>query len=209
MSLNVDDSRPLYTSSLKERGIPVDKSALDLLGELDLQARLLNYRDYLISKDKELEKKMFEKISKDNAYFKAAIQNTDTHETNEHSVTTPATTCSKPLSTEKSDIDSQQSLQKQSSKTLVPQVSQDDETNTEKSDSTNNQDTSATTDASKNASKQDFSSKKNTVTHDESNPSDNSKASKNEKKMLWSPVEPLVLAITHSHLNTLVLMQLM
>ena len=62
----------------------------------------------------------------------------------------------------------------------MPQVSQDDETNTEKSDSTNNQNTSATTDASKNASKQDFSSKKNTDTRDESNPSD-SKTSKNEK----------------------------
>jgi len=181
MSLKVDDSRPLYISSLKERGIPVDKSALDLLGELDLQARLLNYRDYLISKDKELEKKMFEKISKDNAYFKAAIQNNDTHETNEQCVTTPETTCSKPLSTEKSDIDSQQSLQKQSSKNLVPQVSQDDGTNTEKSDPDNKQSTSTTTDASRNASKQDLSSKENTDTHSEASSSNNSKASNNEK----------------------------
>ena len=52
-----DTARPLYISSLKERGIPVDKSALDLLSELDLQARLLNYRDYLKEKQQDLEKK--------------------------------------------------------------------------------------------------------------------------------------------------------
>ena len=56
MAMTSDTARPLYISSLKERGIPVDKSALDLLSELDLQARLLNYRDYLKEKQQYLEK---------------------------------------------------------------------------------------------------------------------------------------------------------
>ena len=86
MAMTSDTARPLYISSLKERGIPVDKSALDLLSELDLQARLLNYRDYLKEKQQDLEQKMIEKVMKDNSYFKNLNQKQTTPTSNQSKV---------------------------------------------------------------------------------------------------------------------------
>ena len=63
--MTIAQARPLYVQSLKERGISVDKEAIDVLRPIYYHARLLTYRDYLMEQQAELEKKMIEKALQD------------------------------------------------------------------------------------------------------------------------------------------------
>ena len=72
-SLSIRECRPLYIASLKERSIPLDLTELDQYKDIDYHARLLNYRDFLRAKHKELEDMMFAKLLKDNTNLQAQL----------------------------------------------------------------------------------------------------------------------------------------